>query len=259
MVLNVIDYKIRQAFSGAALHYDVLSSLHREIGRELTSKIQMLAAPYARILDVGMGTGWLTDRLTQFFPDAEVIGMDVAPGMIVEAKKRAGLFKIVQADAANLPFRSQSFDLITSNLAYQWVRDLRQSFVACHTLLQPEGFLCLTMFGYNTFSELFESFKQVSGNELAISRLAKRDTVEQILLDSRFKGIETRQERIKVRFPDMLGLMKWIKDIGANALPRDVYIGRDLLVRANEYYNSHFTDRLGVYATLEVIWIEARK
>ena len=47
--------------------------------------------------------------------------------------------------------------------------------------------------------------------------------------------------------------MKWIKDIGANTLTNDFYMGKDLLVRANDYYNDNFRDRFGVFQAILLV------
>jgi len=263
MILNAIDQKIRQAFSDAAMHYDTLTSLHKEIGRELTKKIQH-CEPCGHVLDIGMGTGWFTHRLTNIFYEAMVIGIDSASGMVDCAQKREGSFKIIQADAARLPFKDGIFDIITSNLAYQWVGDLTRAFHLCHALLVKNGTFCLTMFGYNTFHELFTALEKCTidnkrGKEFMPSRLASEDQVSKALMSAGFQDRHVYVERIKVRFEDMMSLIKWVKDTGANALPMDMYLGKDLLQRTNEYYNKKFRDRLGVYATFEVIWIEAKR
>ena len=39
MILDAIDKKIRQAFSSAAMQYDILSSMQKEIGRELVEEL----------------------------------------------------------------------------------------------------------------------------------------------------------------------------------------------------------------------------
>ncbi len=71
MVFQIIDQKIRSAFSNAAVQYDALTSLHKEIGRELAKKvIDNEEADY--ILDVGMGTGWLTKKISFYFPDSKL-------------------------------------------------------------------------------------------------------------------------------------------------------------------------------------------
>ena len=263
MIIKLIDQKIRKAFSDAAMQYDALSGLHKEIGRELTAKIQH-CDPCGRILDIGMGTGWFTGRLANMFPEATVVGIDSAPGMIGRAREQQGSFHIIQADAACLPFTDGAFDIITSNLAYQWVGDLTQAMAQCRAQLTANGTLCFTMFGYNTLKELFEALEQCSdigGKDKAgaFSRLADDKQVGQALREAGFQDVRVDAERIKVRFEDMMSLVKWVKDIGANALPRDTYIGKDLLLRADRYYNGHFRDRLGVYATFEVIWVHARR
>lgn len=266
MVFDLLDRRIRRAFSDAALQYDVLANLHKEIGRELMGKIKP-AQDCRRILDIGMGTGWLTNRLSLSFPGAQVIGLDFASGMVERAKKYSRDnegFGIVQADAGALPFKDDVFDIIISNLTYQWVADLEQAFRLCYSVLNQEGTFCFTMFGYHTFAELFAALTYAGdqhrpGNGCAWPRLANREQITTALARGGFKNIKASDERIKAHFPDMMALVKWIKGIGANALPKDMFIGKELLGRADEYYNNHFRDRLGIYATLEVIWAEATK
>ena len=260
MILKIIDNKIRQAFSDASIQYDVLTSLHKEIGRELVRKINKIEDA-KRILDIGMGTGWLTNKLKFYFPDTMVVGMDFAPGMIDAAKhKNAEGFWIVQADALGIPFKNDSFDVIISNLAYQWVEDLRKSFTICQKTLGKEGVLVLTMFGYNTFQELFLTLENSSGiDQLKFRRLASRESVCEALSLSGFRDIKVEEEIIKVHFPTMMDLLKWIKDIGANMLNPNIFLGKEALLRSEEYYNGHFRDRLGIRATFEVLWVEAKK
>lgn len=263
MIFHVIDKKIRKAFSDAALQYDTLTSLHKEIGRELIKKIEK-HEPCSAVLDIGMGTGWFTNRLTDIFLDAQVVGLDFACGMIADAQKKDGEFKIIQADAKQLPFKDSVFDIITSNLAYQWIDHLTDAFRLCRLGLNKTGILCFTMFGHDTFHELFTALKictdeKKQQNNFNVRRLAGQDSVTKALKEAEFHDVQVSTERIKVRFSDMMHLIKWVKDIGANALPKDFYIGKELLFRSNEYYNAHFHDRLGVYATFEVIWVEARR
>lgn len=261
MLLKFVDDKIRRAFSDAALQYDVLAGLHKEIGRELLAKAAAHEGS-GPILDVGMGTGWLTGRLKNYFPDARVVGIDFATGMVDVAKMREKDCAIVQADARQMPFQKNTFEMIASNLAYQWVGDLPQAFANCHAILKSEGKLHLTMFGHDTFSELFASLEKTrdAGKaSIALKRLADRGQVADALTQSGFRDVSVEAEHIKVHFADMLALVKWIKDIGANALVGDMFIGRDWLNRANAYYKENFSDQWGVGATFQVIWVSARK
>src|SRR5438128_1032068 len=126
MILKTIDRKIRNAFSNAAIQYDVLTGMHKEIGRELVGKVKDI--PATSILDIGMGTGYMTNRLTHFFSNARVVGTDISQGMLQEAKKKYEVFPVVASDARALSFRDNQFDLIVSNLAFQWIDPLPKSF-----------------------------------------------------------------------------------------------------------------------------------
>jgi len=258
MIFSAIDQKIRQAFSNAAVQYDVLASLQKEIGRELVKKIEDLEEAHY-ILDVGMGTGWMTNRLSNLFPDTKVVGVDYAFGMLQEACKKYDLRQILQADARILPFKTEIFDVIISNLTYQWVMDLEKAFQESYRVLKGNGIFCLTMFGYETLQELFISFDQVKGEKLVIQRLANRENIENALEKSNFRHIELATEMIKVHFPDMLTLVKWLKDIGANILPKNGFIGKEFMMEANEFYQKNFSDRLGIIASFEVIWVQAKR
>ena len=71
-----------------------------------------------RVLDLGTGTGEAALFLAREFPRASVRGVDVSEEMIREAQGKIGLdpdgrvaFKV--ADAADLPYDDESFDLVT--------------------------------------------------------------------------------------------------------------------------------------------------
>jgi len=258
-MVSLLDQKIQKSFSDAAGQYDCLSHLHQDIGQELMRKVSS-QEHCAKVLDVGMGTGWLTKGLTEVFPNAEVIGLDFAAGMIEEAQKKEGRFKIVQANAEALPFKEEAFDVIVSNLAYQWVPHLSEAFKQCYSVLKEEGVFCCTLFGRNTFEELFMALEAATDNgALLIDRLVGKQDVVEAVEAAGFKDARITREPRKIYFSDMMALMKWIKDIGANRLSRDFFVGKDLLKRANDYYEENFRNRWGVYSTFEVIWSEGRR
>ncbi len=263
MLLKFIDNKIRKAFSDSALQYEALAGVQREIGRELLRRV-IDKEECRSVLDVGMGTGRLTNQLSLYFPEAKVIGMDFARGMVEVARQKYSTLTIVQADAAQLPFKRESFDIIISNLVYQWVEDLEQTFLLNFDTLRPDGTFCFTLFGEKTLEELFaalEAALDIDGeeNDCWIRRLPRAEQVRSALVEAGFAEVTVETEMIKVHFEDMFALLKWLKDIGANVLKRDVYVGKDLLRRAADYYQEHFRDRWGVSASFEVIWVNAVK
>jgi ubiquinone/menaquinone biosynthesis C-methylase UbiE len=72
----------------------------------------------ARVLDVGTGTGAGALRIAGRFPNAEVVGVDLADRMLEQARGNTseelrGRVSFQRADAAALPFADGSFDLVT--------------------------------------------------------------------------------------------------------------------------------------------------
>lgn len=70
-----------------------------------------------RILDVGTGTGVAARVLARRFPEAEVVGVDLAPAMVEEARRLVpddlvGRLAFETADATALPFADAAFDLV---------------------------------------------------------------------------------------------------------------------------------------------------
>lgn len=98
-----------------------------------------------RILDLGCGTGSTTIMLKQAFPDAEVIGLDLSPYMLLRSfhkSESAGLnIEWQQGDAENTFFPDASFDLVTASLLFHETPATTTQAILqeCFRLLVPSG------------------------------------------------------------------------------------------------------------------------
>ena len=98
-----------------------------------------------RILDLGCGTGSTTIILKQAFPDAEVIGLDLSPYMLLRSfhkSQSAGLnIEWQQRNAENTTFADASFDLVTASLLFhETPSTVAQNILyECFRLLVPGG------------------------------------------------------------------------------------------------------------------------
>ncbi len=73
--------------------------------------------PYARIADLGCGSGELTRALAERWPAARVTGVDSSPEMLAKARPIPGRLDFLQGDLA----QTGEADLLFSNAALQWV------------------------------------------------------------------------------------------------------------------------------------------
>jgi len=253
--------RINRSFSRAAQQYEELSTLQEDIGRDLLKRVA--PGEPAFVLDVGMGTGRLTDCLRSRFPLSKVVGMDLAEGMVGQAKKNYGSFFALQADACALPFADGVFDRIVSNGCYQWAWDLRLAFEHAFRTLAPQGKMAVALFGQNTLRELFETLQSCSSPQSGIGSsmrsLPSLEDVRGIVQNCGFHDVRIEQELRKVHFADMLSLLRWLKATGANVSRTGSFIGRDMLARCAQVYQENYEDNQVVYATFEVIWITGEK
>ncbi len=97
-----------------------------------------------RILDIGCGTGHLTQRIAE--AGAQVIGLDNSPDMVAAALATYPSIEFVVADAADFRF-AEPFDAIFSNAALHWVANAEQAMHCMARALKPGGRLVVELGG----------------------------------------------------------------------------------------------------------------
>lgn len=141
---------------GRAVDYDRHADIQRTVADGLAATTALLPLPPApRVLEIGCGTGALTERLLPRLPGAEWIATDIAPAMIARAEQRLaghpGLsFAVMDGER---PDRAGPFDLICSSLALQWFADLGGAIERLAALLAPGGVLAFTTLAQGSFAE----------------------------------------------------------------------------------------------------------
>jgi ubiquinone/menaquinone biosynthesis C-methylase UbiE len=108
---------MRRFFDGLARDWDSGRADSVEHMQPLADAVTRISPAPERILDLGTGTGLAALFLAREFPRASVRGVDISEEMIAAAQHKVGLdpsgrlaFKV--ADAANLPYGEDSFDLV---------------------------------------------------------------------------------------------------------------------------------------------------
>ena len=76
----------------------------------------------ARILEIGVGEGIVTQRVVERFPDASVLGLDLPDDELAGNWAERGL-SCVFGDATTLPFPNDSFDLVLAIEVFEHLPD----------------------------------------------------------------------------------------------------------------------------------------
>ena len=111
---------------------------------EATLRLASRMAPRPhRVLDVGCGTGALLRRAAGCFPDAGLVGVDAAAGMIEAAREGGTPANLVCAPVEHLPFDDGEFDLVLSTVSFHHWEDQQKGLQEIGRVLAPGGSLVL--------------------------------------------------------------------------------------------------------------------
>ncbi len=148
-------------FDRMAEVYDAwVQPFSRPIFDEALREMQPWLPPDARVLDAGCGAGRESMRVARQVPQGEVVGIDLAAGMVqaaFRAARAAGLdhTAFVQADVADLPaaFRG-AFDVVYNSLAHHHYPDPPAAAAAILRALRPGGVYCVVDPGPEWYTRL---------------------------------------------------------------------------------------------------------
>jgi trans-aconitate 2-methyltransferase len=114
--------------------------------RELAARID-ISAP-GNVIDLGCGPGNSTTVLAERWPNAELTGLDSSPEMIAAARKAEPRRAWSVGDIAAWANESgQTYDVVFSNAALQWVDDHAAAFAKLLRRVAPSGALAIQMPG----------------------------------------------------------------------------------------------------------------
>ncbi len=108
----------------------------RGIRAHLYRRANLLRA--RRVLDVGCGTGVLTEELTGR-TQGQVTGIDLDPGMVEFCRKRNGKAEYQVGDAHDLNFRDGWFDLVVCHFVLLWCTDAAKAAREMVRVTRPGG------------------------------------------------------------------------------------------------------------------------
>src|SRR3972149_10597567 len=96
-----------------------------------------------QLLDVATGPGYAAAAAAK--RGAEVVGVDFAPAMVAEARRRYPTVDFREGDAEDLPFPEASFDAVTMNFGLLHLGRPERALTEAHRVLRPGGRLGFTV------------------------------------------------------------------------------------------------------------------
>ncbi len=256
-------------FNRHAHEYDQYAHVQLQMVHSLIGKMKenRLSADRRNILEIGCGTGRLTEQLAIQFPQAHIVALDLSERMIEQAKTRLSALPTqvtwVQADAEAWVQQSQTtFDLIISNATFQWFTDTAITIKRLLSLLNEQAVLAFATFLPGTFVELEQSFAEAA-QQLGLANGKHGQTFVswsewQQYAEQNGAQLSGQFETVSTVYPTVLDFLHQIKRVGAgNALRSDArgsFVGKTWLLKMMEQYEYMFKTNDGVLATYEIAY-----
>lgn len=143
--------------------YDVQHGFVHQLGAGV---VELLAPqPGERVLDVGCGTGHLTQKIAD--AGAQVVGVDASAAMIAEARRNFPELRFEVADATAMRF-DEPFDAIFSNAALHWVKPPEAAIERMAAALKPGGRLVAEFGGKGNVAGVLNA-AAMAGREVGVN------------------------------------------------------------------------------------------
>lgn len=154
---------VAEAFAQAE-DYDCYAHVQRLVAEDLADMISNLPlvdelGKDLRLLELGCGTGFLTEALAKRGIGGDWLVTDISCSMVERCRARMDALSTQKVnyavlDATEIPMLPGfQFDLICSSLAFQWFSDLPAALTGLTKFLTPKGSLAFSTLTHGTLEE----------------------------------------------------------------------------------------------------------
>lgn len=259
-MVKIDKQAVANSFAKAATHYDQFALLQRNIGQQLLDNSDQLKASH--ILDLGCGTGYFSEKISDLYPDANITCFDLCQAMLAQVdKKQRPQLTCLQGDIDNLPFSENYFDFIFSNLVVQWSEDLSLSLKTLKKSLKKEGKAVISTLLKGSLNELTQAWKNVDDNPHTNSFLSLQ-SVQKAINEAGFSNVSIKTETRVLHYPNVIEVMRALKGIGANHVHGHQNVklsGRTLMQKLEQGYQPFRNESGKLNLTYQVCYIEVSK
>ncbi|MBP2558599.1 ArsR family transcriptional regulator [Neorhizobium galegae] len=184
MVKRLHAERAQAYFSRNASEWDELRRLHISDAAVEAALLKLIGTtPVDALLDLGTGTGWILQLLSNLYRRA--VGIDASRDMLSVARSnldKAGIVKasVRHGDILNLPLEGQDFDLITVHQVLHFLDQPELAIAEAARVLRPGGRLLIVDLAPHTLEYLREDHAHV---RLGFSHQVMAEWLEKVGLE----------------------------------------------------------------------------
>jgi len=220
---SIKSTQIAESFSKAAEQYHTKATIQKKVANGLISSLRPWKEilPPGPFLEVGCGTGFLSELLIQEFPTRDIILTDVNQELLDVCKKNleeAGLltdkisFKLL--DVNEIEVVPDSHAMVISNFAAHWFKDTAIGLERLAETIVYGGLLLCSFPGNHSFKEWYEHCLELG---LPYTANTLPDVEEVVIKLSMSKvQVDYYENDLFQEFDSSLDFFKHLKEVGSN-------------------------------------------
>ncbi len=202
--------EIRKRFARSLGSYDSAAAVQRDMAEALCDLLTLATGErqFEKIVELGSGTGILTDLVMERFDYDSLTLIDLVPECEVFHRNRPRTtFRAGDIETAELP----EAELYLSNATIQWAHDPEALLKRIAGQLQPGGLFAFSSFAPGTLREI----AAVTGHGL--NYLTQREVLA-LLEQTGFEPLACHEEEYTQFFPSPLEALRSLKSTGVTAV-----------------------------------------
>jgi len=218
---------IKTRFRRKLSSYNDNARIQKQMAERLIGFIQSTEKQnFGEILEIGCGTGLLTELAVNKFNFSNYTALDIVPECENYIKDIHSKIEFISSDIEEyIETSDKTYDLIISNASLQWVENLPDFIKKLTKKLNPSGKLLFSTFGKENFREIY----YVLGKTL--NYYSKKE-LSNIFADY----IPIIEEEVRIMaFDNPKDVLKHIQSTGVNAILSESWTKRDLVSFEKEY------------------------
>ena len=223
---------IKNHFEKSMDKYNENAIVQTNLAKKLATETSHFQSEYNSILELGCGTGILTQNIKENFSFENYYANDLTEKSKKYVDKIIPHNQFIHGNAIKIK-PPKKVDLIISNAMFQWFSNFDEIAKHCQTLLNKDGILAFTTFGTQNFSEI----KDLTG--LTLKYISTDEIVQKLTPD--YDVLHTEEYLQILNFKTPLELLAHLKNTGVNSLATRTWTIKEVKVFCEKYlqkYNS---------------------
>ncbi len=253
--------RVISGFSSAAKKYDTYAKHHKLIASTLLKQLNNLNLSPLNCLELGCGSGILSEGLVNLFPKSWKVFSDGSEEMLSLCKRKTGANELHKYQKINFneTLNNIASDLIVSSCSLQWLEYPEKFVRNLPEALSKNGFIAHAIPVKGMLYELHDSFQQTDSHWSSLSYKTGEEW-SKLFEDNSFNVITSFTRSFTVSYKSSIDVLKAVRGIGASLSNQKeaITISTAQLRNTLNYYQENYSKQDTVPSTYNILFIIAQ-